>query len=111
MAAVSNLVLNYILITTLGIQGASVATFISYLIVAVYRFFDTKKYVALIFDSFNCFVITYGILIFECVVLSLNSNLYFITLPGLLAVLLVNLNTCKQGFRFINIYIRGLKSQ
>lgn len=44
MGAVANVVLNLILIRTIGIYGAAAATMASYVIVFVYRIVDTKKY-------------------------------------------------------------------
>ena len=44
-AAVFNLILNYVLIKNIGIQGATISTAISYFAVAIYRYFDTKKYI------------------------------------------------------------------
>lgn len=45
VGAVMNLVLNSILIPLVGVQGAAIATTISYVAVFMYRLFDTKKYV------------------------------------------------------------------
>ncbi|MCH5205790.1 MAG: polysaccharide biosynthesis C-terminal domain-containing protein [Oscillospiraceae bacterium] len=44
IGAVSNIVLNIVLIYAFGIMGAAIATVSSYVIVFVYRIFDTKKY-------------------------------------------------------------------
>lgn len=43
IGAAANIVLNLILIPTMGISGAAVATLASYIIVFVYRIIDTKK--------------------------------------------------------------------
>ena len=44
MGAAVNIVLNIILIKTIGIAGAAIATLASYIVVFVYRIIDTKKY-------------------------------------------------------------------
>lgn len=44
IGAAANVVLNLILIPTIGIEGAAIATLASYLIVFIYRIIDTKKY-------------------------------------------------------------------
>lgn len=44
VGAVCNIVLNVILIDTVGIMGAAIATIVSYIIVFVFRVIDTKKY-------------------------------------------------------------------
>lgn len=45
--AVINVLLNFLLISQAGAFGASIATCISYIIVALFRFFDTRKYITL----------------------------------------------------------------
>lgn len=44
VGAVANIVLNLILLHTVGVIGAAIATLASYIIVFVYRVIDTKKY-------------------------------------------------------------------
>lgn len=44
LGAISNIMLNLILIHTIGIMGAAAATILSYIIVFIYRVIDTKKY-------------------------------------------------------------------
>lgn len=51
MGAVANIILNLSLIPIWGALGAAIATFVSYFIVFIYRFFDIKKYLEL--DLFN----------------------------------------------------------
>ena len=45
--AAINIILNFILIPRLGINGAAIATCISYVTVYVYRIIDTRKYLKL----------------------------------------------------------------
>lgn len=44
MGAAVNILLNIILIKTIGISGAAIATLASYIVVFIYRIIDTKKY-------------------------------------------------------------------
>ncbi len=44
IGAATNIVLNLILLNTIGVIGAAIATLASYIIVFVYRVIDTKKY-------------------------------------------------------------------
>ena len=44
IGAAANIVLNLILIPTIGTEGAAIATLASYVIVFIYRIIDTKKY-------------------------------------------------------------------
>lgn len=42
--AITNLIMNYILIPKIGVIGAAIATCISYIAVFIFRIFDTRKY-------------------------------------------------------------------
>lgn len=44
IGAVANVILNIVLIQTIGIYGAAIATLSSYIIVFIYRIIDTKKF-------------------------------------------------------------------
>lgn len=44
IGALLNIILNFVLIPIIGVYGAATATCLSYIVVFIYRFFDTKKY-------------------------------------------------------------------
>ena len=56
VGAIINVILNWLLIPVLGVHGAAFATCVSYIIVFLYRVFDTKKYLTL-----NVFKMEYSI--------------------------------------------------
>lgn len=60
--AIINVVLNAVLIPTIGVQGAAIATCISYIVVFVYRVFDTNKYVVLNYKKKEYIMFLLGIL-------------------------------------------------
>lgn len=43
VGAISNIILNFILIPIIGVYGAAIATSLSYIVVFLYRYIDTKK--------------------------------------------------------------------
>ena len=47
VGAISNVILNWLLIVWMGAMGAAVATCISYILVYIYRVIDTRKYIVL----------------------------------------------------------------
>ena len=56
VGAITNILLNFILIPRLGANGAAIATGISYLIIFLYRYYDTQKYIRInIFKLKYCF--------------------------------------------------------
>lgn len=64
VGATINIVLNIILISRLGVLGATIASCISYLSILVYRFYDTRKYMKLKLESQHCisFILLFAIL-------------------------------------------------
>lgn len=106
LAAICNIVLNFVLIKTIGIQGATIATLISYIVVAAYRYIDTKKYVSITIDNRMGMVTTYVTLIIECIIISIYPHLYFISLVGLIIIIISNINICKLGLMCIKNLLR-----
>ena len=88
--AVINIILNYLLIKLMGVQGATIATLISYIFVTVYRFFDTRKYLRLNFDYYKM-IITYLILVLESIIAPYFDSLFYpITLGSLILICFLN---------------------
>ena len=56
IGAVTNIVLNLILLKTIGVIGAAIATLASYIIVFVYRVIDTRKYLYMKIDYRKTFI-------------------------------------------------------
>jgi O-antigen/teichoic acid export membrane protein len=96
IAAISNLVLNYYLINYLGIQGATIATMISYIIVTIYRYMDTRKIVKIKIINPYKLIVTYIILIAEATVLSINNDLYWITIIATIVIVYINHDSIAQ---------------
>lgn len=53
MAAIINLIINIALIKFIGLYAASISTFVSYFAMAIYRYFDVKKYLKIHIDKKN----------------------------------------------------------
>ena len=85
-AAIINIILNYYLIGPMGILGASVATFVSYLLVFIYRFVDIRKYVCIEVHHKMLTVVQFITLIIIAVIISIRPTLYFLSIFGLFFV-------------------------
>ena len=55
ISAFVNIIVNVALIKVIGLYAASISTFVSYLVVAVYRIIDTKKYLNIKFNYVRIF--------------------------------------------------------
>ncbi len=70
IGAISNIILNAILIPVIGVYGAAIATMVSYITVFIYRIIDTRKYISikvnlkhiiiLILSAISCVVIYFS---------------------------------------------------
>ncbi len=79
-ASGSNILLNIILIPRLGIQGASIATLISYLLCYVIRIYDARRYIP--------FRVNHSLIIFNTIIL-LVLCIVIITKPAVYALWLI----------------------
>lgn len=70
--AIINVILNFLLIPSIGINGAAIATALSYTSVFIYRIFDTKKYVKVKIFTKE-FIIGFLLLFIESLTVYLDS--------------------------------------
>ena len=94
IAAIVNIVLNLILIPTIGINGAAIATMISMLLLWIIRIFDTKKFVNMTYDLKNIL----QILILQFTQLLLYYNTTIVGYIGQFICLILLLYCCKKNF-------------
>ncbi len=88
IGAFTNLILNFLLIPKMQVFGAAIATCISYIVVLVFRYYDTKKYVKINYDLkiiLNCtLLITSFIFVYN------NKYGYYINTVLLLVSIIIN---------------------
>lgn len=86
--AIINIILNWLLLPRMGVSGAALATCISYFVVVLYRFFDTKKYIK--YRLFNIqFILGSVILIIMGFTMYVDSTYTLLLLSGEYIVLLI----------------------
>lgn len=100
IGAILNVILNLILIPLLGINGAAIATCISYIVVFIYRVVDTRKYVKLkVLDNEK--IICIVLLLFSSIIIYMNGiTSYILLLISLIIMLLITrkmwANICRN---------------
>lgn len=104
VGAIGNLVLNYLLIPRIGILGAAIATCISYIMVYIYRVFDTKKYIRIKYLS-NKNILNILILLIGSFIVYINGIVSYIILTILLAIFIC------VNFEFWKIVVTGIKNK
>lgn len=102
-----NIILNFILIPIIGINGAAIATMISFAVVWLIRIYDTRKFVLIKIDL-KQLVYSLMIIFIQIGVLYINVK-YYLIIEGILVILMliVNksdlLNIIKQIMMLIKI--------
>lgn len=103
--ALLNLFLNYVLIRLLGIQGAALATLLSYMFISIYRYIDTKKYIKISID-FGRFFCTYALLIISAIIPLINLKLFYpASILSLILIVLINRSAISFIFQMMKSII------
>lgn len=104
LGAILNTILNFIFIPLIGLVGAALSTCISYVVVVIYRIFDTKKYTGA--NNYHEFsrknILTWAILNIQIIVLFINDNIFDLyNLLLFLLILFLNRFIIKEGFLMV----------
>lgn len=108
IGAILNIILNLILIPRMGLNGAALATMVSFFIVWIIRIYDTRKFVTIKMNLKSLFLSLF-IIFSQIDVLYIYDKYYIIVEIGLLVLLLL---VNKNIFKFIikNIITRSKKT-
>ena len=102
MAAILNIVINLILIKFIGLYAAAISTMLSYMIMAIYRHYDLKKYVNIKYEKE---LIIRSIIVFTILISIYYINNKYINIIGILItilyVFLFNKDVIKYLLNFI----------
>ena len=105
VGAASNVVLNFILIPTVGVQGAALASVTSYLLVFIIRCFNVKKYIA--FKLYSGHIILNSVIIFVQSAVMIFEIKYWIIIEALCILALAVINF-KFLWGFVEKIISGV---
>lgn len=91
IGAITNIVLNFLMIPRMGLNGAAISTMISFIIVWIIRIYETKDFIKINFNIKNL-IFTFLIISIQILVLYINIKLNFIIqIILLLLIILVNI--------------------
>jgi len=88
IGAAANIIFNFLLVKIMGAMGAAVSALISYLLIWLVRFIDSRRIIKLDIN-FGRDIISYLILGTQCVVMALNSRYSFTISLSLFCLLVV----------------------
>ncbi len=102
--AITNLMVNLLLIKSIGLWAAAISTFLSYIVLFIYRYIDTKKYVA--FKANYNLLKKYIPLILICSILYYINNIYlnvFNIIITISLLIIINMDYLKKISKRIKI--------
>lgn len=103
LAAFINIALNCLLIPTIGIQGAVIATAVAYFVVFIIRMIDSKKYVDFKINYVNT-LFTLCLLTIQCLVTILDVFALPISLLCMLITIICNKYSILRILRKVKLY-------
>lgn len=103
IGAAANIVLNFILIPTIGVAGAALATLVSYIIVFVYRIIDTKKllYMKIYWAKIGVNMTLLTIMALSVMFLPYGTLQNVINAVVFLIIAALNYKSCVQAVRLV----------
>lgn len=104
-AAVINIVINLLLIKKIGIYASSLSTLISYLTMALYRYYDIKKYVDSPFSKKN--IILSG-LTAVIIIICYYLNILILNLISIVVVILYSFIINKKMINYVFNYVKKI---
>ena len=101
-----NIVLNFVLIPTIGIMGATTATAVAYVFIALYRMFDTRRYFKFQINFIKEFI-TYIIVCISAFFVTIDRIGYIVSAVAILVIMLINLKEMRKlliaGLSFLHL--------
>lgn len=99
IGALTNVVLNCIFIPYIGIMGAAITTLIGYIVTLVYRWIDTKKFVSIVLEKKQIFLMT--------LIVILQAVLYYI--PGTASYIIRTIIVLSVLWKYRKVLLSVLK--
>ena len=96
------------LIKAIGIQGAGIATMVSFATVYLVRYFSAKRYINLDINIFKT-VLTYALLMLQAMIMALQIKfMYVISVMICIFIVVLNMSEVKKMVEKSNIIIKKL---
>lgn len=98
IAAIINIIINYLCILWLGAWGAIIGTVTAYIVLALYRMIDVLRFIR--FDpGWRTFILNACISLIQAILVSLDFHAWIISLIAVVLFFLVNLGTVRKAAR------------
>lgn len=108
VGAILNIILNTLLIPVIGIMGACIATSGSYMLIAIYRMIDCKKYINFIFDK-RKFIISIILLFIQCIFITIDICDVMVSIFVEIEILFIYKEYIKRFLKLVIIKISNMR--
>ena len=98
IAAMSNLLVNWLLIPVIGIWGAVIGTLVSYIVVAVLRMVDVNRYLPIRIEIVK-YILNVSLIITQAVLVSIDWHSYLVSGIVMVAFVFVNSRDIAELFQ------------
>lgn len=106
IGAILNIILNLVLIPYLGILGAAIATMIAYLVIGIYRMFNSRRYFKFYID-YKIVFLSLIVLVVQSVFVSLDIYSIVVSLVSLMLISLINSSNIIKCIRLFKQIIKN----
>ncbi len=106
ISAIINLIIHFCLIKFIGLYAACISTLISYMVMAIYRYIDSKKYANYKLDIKN--IIIFTIIFILSYIMYLINNIFINTINLIIALVYIFIVN-KYIFKYKDIFINKNK--
>ena len=100
IAALVNIVVNWVLIPFIGICGAVIGTVIAYIVLAFVRIFDVIRFVE-IDIKWRSFILTMFIIITQAILVSMNFYIILTSIVSIFLYLIINANELQNLYSWL----------
>ena len=108
IGAVINVILNIVLIKTVGLHGAAIAAFVSFVIIFIIRAIDTKKIVMMDMKLPKMLVNTALLTAMGLAIIFVENKLYYYIILGVMFALIAGINF-RSGLKAVKIILKKEK--
>ncbi len=109
IGAVTNILLNLLLLNTIGVVGAAVATLASYIIVFVYRVIDTKKYLYMKINYKKTLINLLLLTVMGCCIMFMEYGLWQNVINCIVFIVVVAINF-RSGIEAVKLFVNKRRS-
>lgn len=109
IGAVTNIALNLLLLNTIGVVGAAIATLASYIIVFVYRVIDTKKYLYMKIDYKKTIINVILLTAMGCCIMFMEYGLWQNVINCIIFIVVVAINF-RSGIEAVKLFLNKRRS-